>query len=245
MSSKCVVNVSFGKKYVKGQYRLSNMLNVFERDTLTRFYTNGYPANCPVHQEVPFAFKAYALKEASARSDRLLWLDSCMVPIAPLDRIWEYAEEHGAWFGRNGFKNADWTDIVTLPALFPEILLAQDMKEHAQKWGGDRILDCLNPLEAAKSLNETIEHVVAGAFALDLRHKTGRLFLEEYFRLARETRAFCGSIHGPKGVAHRHDQTAASVICWRLGVPLTTSPDLFAYKGRKDESTVIVADGNI
>ena len=222
---KCIVNVAFGNRYVQGQMRLMNALRRVQRpgeELRTRFYTNGYPSNCPMHQEVPFAFKAFALEEASRVSEQLLWLDSCMVPLVPLDRIWEYIKEHGVWFGRNGFKNSEWTDETTLADLFP---------------GVDR--------QTAKQLNSQVEHVVAGAFALDISHQNGAAFLQEYYRLASQTRAFCGTIHGPIGVCHRHDQTAASVICWKLGVPLTTSPDMFAYRGMEDERTVIVADGRI
>jgi len=46
---------------------------------------------------------------------------------------------------------------------------------------------------------------------------------------------------------HRHDQTAASVIAWRLGFELTNPPNIFAY-GRAgeahDERTILLADGS-
>ena len=97
-----------------------------------------------------------------------------------------------------------------------------------------------------------------------MRHRSGQDFLAEYFRLAKETKAFCGpGINGklwkeanprcyPCGPAdvrgHRHDQTAASVIAWRLGMKLTNPPDVFAYgkagDSNHDPRTILLADGD-
>ena len=53
----------------------------------------------------------------------------------------------------------------------------------------------------------------------------------------------CG-IPGPLDVlGHRHDQTALSVIAWRLGCVLDAPPDTFAYKGGENEKTILIADG--
>lgn len=231
----------WAQSYVKGQDRLHAALKVMpeEWDSL-HFYTNGYPIGCPLHRDVPFAFKAYALKEASSQANLLLWCDSCIIPIRPLEEIWRRAQLFGVWLGKNGWKNSDWTAQEAIGDLFPGV-----------------------PIEKARQLNTGIEHVVATAFALDLEHPNGRDFLKEYFRLASETRAFCGPISnsnhpekqwsgdaakcapcGPPDVrGHRHDQTAASVIAWRLGIQLTDPPHLFSYPGNETEKTVLVADG--
>lgn len=229
---RAIVNVAMGRRweqsYVKGQERLRAGLNVMRDDwDHLRFYTNGYPLNCPLHQDIPFAFKAYALKEASSYASLLLWCDSCIVPIRSLAPIWEHTHNYGVWLGRNGWKNSDWTADGAYPDLFP----------------AETLVD-------ARVINQMVEHVVATAFALDTSHPSGRAFLAEYFRLASETKAFCGPVRDPRtkgpvpGITHRHDQTAASVIAWRLGIPLTSPPHLFAYKGSETDKTVLVADGD-
>lgn len=237
--SRCVVNVAIGgrnqQKYIVGQERLRNQL---KGETL-RFYTNGYPVGCPEHKDIPYAFKAYALKEASAYATTLLWCDSCIVlGDRPLEELWEKIERDGYWISRNGWTNYEWTAESAYRDLFPTF-----------------------GLESAKDANRRIPHVIATAFGFTLGW-TGARFLDEYLELA-QAHAFCGPITnsnfpgaqysgnpakcspcGPPDVrGHRHDQTAASVIAWRLGMKLSDTPEWFAYRGQETEKTCLIADG--
>lgn len=203
------------------------------------------PASWPTHQQKPFAFKAYALKAAmDYGADLLLWCDCCILPIRSLEPLWERIERDGYWMSRNGFTNYEWTANSAYPDLFPEAVASQHWDE-------------------MRSVNRGIEHVVAGCFGINVRHPIGKAFLEEYYRLASETNAFCGpwtntsrTPCGPSDVrGHRHDQTAASVIAWRLGMKLTSPPNIFAYSKRRadktlhledqDQSTLLLADGSM
>jgi hypothetical protein len=209
-------------------------------------------AEWPTHQQIPYAFKACALKEAvSAGADLLLWCDASILPIRSLEPLWERIERDGYWFSKNGWNNREWCADSAYPDLFPD-----------------------TPISVARQINERIPHVVATAFGLNMKADNGREFLDEYYRLASETRAFCGpwinTAHpsatpmrqerwrygacGPADVrGHRHDQTAASVIAWRLGMQLTDPPGIFAYSKRRpdgtlhledqDERTILLADG--
>ena len=191
------------------------------------------PHGCPKHQDVPYAFKAYALQEAADMGfTSLLWLDSCMVPgPRSLSDLWAKIERDGYYIGNNGFSNYEWTADSAYPDLFGETT------------------------EAARSLNRLIPHVVGGVIGLDMMQPIGRAILSEYFRLA-QTKAFCGPWkNGPKYYdnprqapcgppdvrGHRHDQTALSVIAWWLGCKLTNSPEWFAYDpGQTDETCIVV-----
>jgi hypothetical protein len=208
--SRCVVNVATGR-YIAGQVRLQKALDKFGEKLLAFC---DLPRGCPLHLDVPYAFKAFALEAASLDFDQLLWADASIVVAKPLDSIWRHAGKHGVWFSRNGYNNSEWTATSAYPDLG------------------------VTPEE-----NEQIPHVSAGAFAVDLCHPKGHAFLVEYFRMASETRAFCGHWTGGIGVQHRHDQTAASVIAWRLGVPLTEPPTYFSYRGGETEDTILIADG--
>ncbi len=263
---RAVVNVSTGG-YVKGQQRLTEWCAAHDEQYFIWNDASGLPAGCPSHAEVPYAMKAYALRDAiAAGAKTLLWCDASIKPIRDLGPLWERIEEKGYWIGNNGWTNYEWTADRAYDDLFPAILRRQML--------GPRYYDAVTgdckgddgapePLEM-RGINRTIPHVVAGAFGISMDHPTGRAIFEEYFRLASETKAFCGpwtnansaEVYGrgalsercqPCGpmdvLGHRHDQTALSVISWRLGCELTNSPNILSYAGGETENTFVVMDG--
>jgi hypothetical protein len=239
--------------WVRGQNRLYKKLH--EMGEPCMLWTNQLPQGSPPHRAlghfggrladaVPYAFKAYALKEAALKYNLLLWADACILPIRDMAPLWGRIERDGYWFSDNGYTNYEWTADSAYPDLFP--------------------IDGMPvaSLHTGRSANKFIPHVVATAFGINVKHPLGRAFLDEYYRLASTTKAFCGpwsnancrgALSGsPERVApcgppdvwgHRHDQTAASVIAWRLGMELTLWPDVFAYRGGENEKTILVADG--
>lgn len=209
------MNVATGH-YVHGQKRLSSLLAV----PLVQ-WSDALPLHSPAHKDVPYAFKAWALFEASRQGySTLLWADACIIP-RDLTPLFERIERDGYWMSRNGWMNSEWT--------------AESAYED---------------LGVTKEQNRQIPHVVATAFGVSLRHFKGAAFLAEYLRLA-QTKAFCGPWRntpetpcgGNHVLGHRHDQSAASVIAWKLGFDLTDPPDIFAYSGGETENTVLIADG--
>lgn len=242
---RIVVNVATSAHYRLGQDRLRSELRKLHEVCCSWVEL---PLGSPQHSEIPYAFKSVALKHcADQGAESLLWCDSSIVPIRSLQPIWDRIERAGYWFSRYSpeVSNYEWTADNAYDALFE--------KEHLA-----------TPQELRK-LNRDIPHVVATAFGLNVQHPTGKEILAEYFRLATETDAFCGpwinwnhvdhhrrpedklpriGVCGPSDVrGHRHDQTALSVIAYRLGMELTTPPDLFAYKGFEGPATVLIADG--
>ena len=221
---RTVVNVAVGGRFAIGQRRMATF--DWQSDVLRLFPE--YPVGCPTHQELPFAFKAYALKDdlGFRRNDpvTLLWADSCIVPHKDLTPLWEQIERDGYWISNNGFSNAEWT-----------------------------VPEAYEYLGVTREDNEKIPHVVATTFGISLAHPVGRAILDEYMRLAMN-----GSFRGPVRIlpgtrstrhdmavsGHRHDQTALSVIAWRLGCKLTNPPAYFAYRGGETDETYLVADGD-
>jgi hypothetical protein len=224
--------------WVTGQDRLLWQAKRYDEKVLC--WTDGFPIGCPPHRTrwrmaasteskcIPYAFKAYALHNAVlAGMETLMWCDASVYPTRSLTPLWEKIERDGVWLSNNGWTNNQWTADSAYPDLFP----------------GD------SP-ELARAINGQIPHVVATAFGVCVAHPIGKQFLDEYFRLASTTRAFCGpwgntncstTVRGrnndrpigpcgpPNVFGHRHDQTAASVIAWRLGVQLTNPPEWFSY----------------
>lgn len=252
MNHRAVVNVATGR-YVNGQNRLG--MECVRQDTRILSWAR-MPEGSPAHEQVPYAFKAYALKAASNEGyTTLLWADASVLPIKPLDPLFERIEQDGYWMSNNGWTNYEWTADSAYPDLFSDLY----------KFADGRVPE--NFLNDLRRINRTIPHVVATAFGISLEHPLGKAFLDEYFRLASETKAFCGPwinscwknpetglVSFPMGPGcapcgpsdlrgHRHDQTAASVIAWRLGFKLTNAPEIFAYRGGETEQTILVADG--
>ena len=180
------------------------------------------PPGSPSHQEIPYAFKAWAIEAARNRgADLVLWADACILPIRSMDPLWDLIQRQGYWFSRNSFQNGEWCCDAALPLLG----ITRD--------------------EAFEQ-----EHVVATTFGLNLRSEIGATFASEYLRMA-QNGSFCGpwvnnageASADPRVKGHRHDQSAASVIAHRLGMELTNPPQWFSYKGGETEETVLVADG--
>lgn len=224
--NRCIVNVATGR-YVKGQMRLLASLPVTEQKL---FFTGILPPGSPPHSEKPYAFKAYALAEAASKGhELLLWCDASIIPgRRSLEDLWQLIESRGYWFSRN-WKGMD------PGAKFP----------YDRKWMNYEYtsVDALPDLGITDETNRYIDQVVATAFGINLRHSLGALFLERYMKMAK-SRAFCGPWSGGIGVQHRHDQTAASVIAYRLGLELTDPPNWFAYaQTDEDERTCLVIDG--
>jgi hypothetical protein len=215
----CVVNVATGDHYVKGQKRLTAALG---SGATMLAWTNMLPVGSPSHSEVPYAFKAFALQDAAARGNSLLlWADASILPVAPVGPLFDRIYEEGYWISRNGWMNSQWT--------------ADSAYEH---------------LRISRHDNDEVPHVVATAFGLNVHHPKGKALLDEYVRLAK-TRAFCGPWRNcaetPCGdyrvLGHRHDQSALSVVAWKLRLKLTDPPAIFSYKGGESSQTVLLADG--
>ena len=261
--TRAVVNVATTEHTRKGQRRLKDGVLALGAGAYLDLWEQ-LPSVWPKHEDKPYAFKAYALMKYLSRGYdsplSLLWCDACILPVRSLKPAWTKIERDGYLLMNNGFSNYEWTADSAYPDLFAKELVA------LAKGRVDRTWDASEDLEFARSLNRSIPHTVGGFFGLSMRHEIGRKFLRELYRLASETRAFCGpSINsnapkaegagygpgapcGPPDVrGHRHDQTAMSVIAWRLGMKLTDAPEFLIYGKAEDAHdirTIAVADGS-
>lgn len=241
MTSRCVVNVATGR-YLKGQERLRAELERFSPESTWMAWSDELPPGSPPHRERPYAFKAYGLRAArEAGFSTLLWADASVLPLRSLEPLWERIGRDGYWFALNGWTNYEWTADSAYPALFPGL-----------------------SIEEARAINRKFPQVVGTAFGLNMNHYLGRTFLERYLALA-ATEAFVGPwantncprekrfdygpgssyTMGPCGppdvLGHRHDQTAASLLAWQLGMKLTQCPAILSYPPGSDETILLVA----
>ena len=177
--TRAVVNVA-SDSWVRGQNRLHKRLHEMGENLV--LWTNQLPPGSPPHRlhgafagtqekNIPYAFKAYALVEAAKQYDTLLWADACILPVQPLESLWERIERDGYWISRQGYNNYEWTADSACKDLFPE----------CGNFDGDY------DYTHAREINRTIPHVVATSFGFSMKHPQGRAFLSEYYRLASTT----------------------------------------------------------
>lgn len=240
--SRCVVNAVFESSFYKhGQKRLAKELLRWDPWARQMFWQK-LPANWPDPRKKPYSFKAFALHEAAKTCDLVLWLDSSIVPIGVLNDVWAQIERDGYFLVDGGYgDNYTWTADSAYADLFPGMAI-----------------------DTARKYNRQIPQIVAGIIGLDVRSKIGSKFLNEYYRLAKDTNAFCGPWAnsnckerpqygqgssyttepcGPPDVkGHRHDQSAASVIAYFLDMKPTKYPKPYSYNS-PGEGTVLLHDG--
>lgn len=94
MSDTCIVNVTFRDRYLPYQRRLADGLAKYAPDIDRLFWTDELPPGAPPHQELPYAFKLFAIEQArDAGYDRILWFDAGVDVRRPLDPILKLIEE--------------------------------------------------------------------------------------------------------------------------------------------------------
>lgn len=202
--SCCIVNVSTGH-YIIGQNRLKKSLDEVGYTGSTLFFTDTLPEGAPCHDDSPFGFKPFAIKEAINKGyKKILWLDSNMICIRPPKSIFKKikTEGHYCWCVYS-HKMGEWCSDLALKNL-----------------GIDR--------ETALQIYE----ISPQCLGINADNKTALSFLDEWYHYALDGITFRGI---PKEYplsltnsnidelvskdtrvkGHRHDQTVASFLVWK------------------------------
>lgn len=196
---KCVINfVTNSSWYSRGQQRLKKSFldNGYDGDFL--FLIGEKALNCPKHSKIPYAFKAHIFYRAFEQGyDMVLWADASIYLQQDASKVFDIIEEKGYWLMRNGWLSGEWCADTALA-----------------------------PLGITREESFTYPHIMASVIGLDLRQPVCVKFLKEYYERANDGITFVGAwrnrhnevSNDPRVLGHRHDQTAASIIAWRLGM---------------------------
>ena len=200
-----------------------------------------FPAGCPSHEEVPFAFKPYCFQAARARGLQLaLWLDASCVVVRDLDALFGAIRERG-------------------------YLLFRNQDHRVGEWASDEAL-AVFALGREEALQ--IPEIDAAALGLDLLHPLGREFFERWHAAAVDGVAFRGTREplrspqdygdvkwnraqrvssDPRVRGHRHDQTVAGLLAHRLGMtPTPVGLQKYSRRLRRIRwRTVVVVDRDV
>jgi len=179
----------------------------FDGDLL--FWKDEYPPGCPTHQEQPYAFKVAALEMAIHRGEcATLWCDGSVWFIKDPTPLFEQIEEKGYWIMSGGWHVSTWCSDAALPLLG---IKREDYWE--------------------------VPMISATMFGLDMQSEIARRVVG-YMR----ARVRDGSLRGPwknengeassdkRVLGHRHDQTALSVLAYKLGLNVEWHPNYLEYK---------------
>jgi hypothetical protein len=195
MKKRCIINFAKGTWYPRGQQRLIKSLEtqIFKGDMFAFKDEKQIPSL--THQEAPYAFKIAAFEKALARGyESILWCDSALYAIRPLEPIFDYIEEHGHMFFWDGWDCAQWTN--------------------------DKMLNYFN---LSRDQAQKISQILACFIGLDLTNEKTKEFLKQwkesipYFK-GRWTNQNNTESQDPRCMGHRHDQSAASIIATTLGM---------------------------
>jgi hypothetical protein len=205
---RCILNAALGSYYT-GQARLVKSLQDVGYTGDKIFWRDQYPPGSPTHQQVPYAFKIYALLEARRQGyEVVLWLDASIWAIKNIEPVFRHIEERGHLF------------------------------EVAGQWLGWYVTDAfLAKNGLSRDAAMTIPMFTAGFTGLDLRQPKAIEFLEKWRGMSQDGVSFlgpwnnhdCACSQDPRCKGHRHDMSAASLLAHRMGMELQPCPTFLVY----------------
>ncbi len=206
-TSRAVVSCGVGAWFPRGQKRLRESLEPFG-ETLIQ-WVDEYPPESPTHEKSPYEFKAHAMLEASEHADLVLWADSSLWAVKPLDALWDHLEAIGYMFWRDGHALGQWTHDAALERF---------------GWTRDEAM--------------TISLPSGGIWGLDMRREQSQEFMRRYVELAAEGIVLPGEwtnvgnecSEDPRCKGHRHDMCLMSYLAYDMGMlDWINPPHFFAY----------------
>lgn len=211
----CCIGV--GQWYGRGVDRLVKSLDEVGYTGQRIIFKDSYPDGCPKHSDDPYAFKLWAMQRARDQgATRVLWVDASAWAIRNPDPIFDLISDRGAFVMMDGHFIGEWTSDQCLANLGID-------RESVMRMG----------------------MIWACSIGLDF----ARIQCQEFFR-DWQSQASIGSFRGPwnnddrkaspdpRVRGHRHDQSVASVLVHRYGLPFTPCGDALFRSAGNDDGTV-------
>lgn len=201
---RCIINFANSNGpigYIMGQKRLEDSLKAVNFDGDVFIFKNENEIGCSPHKDVPYGFKAFAFKSVIEKGyDSILWCDSSVWAIKPLDGIFNEIETNGYCM----FHNCNTGPFSSDASL--------------QSFGITR--------EEAFQ----IPMLMGCCFGLNMTTNICKEFYNRFFEKANDGITFQGSwtnknneiSNDSRVYGHRHDQTASSIIAHQLGMKFIT-----------------------
>ena len=208
MKQKVACFADGAAQYIRSMKRLEMSLIETNFDGVFQGFNDYNAIESKHHLEVPYQFKAKAIKKAmESDCDLLLWADSAIYASKNIQPIFDHIKEHGYIFFDNiGYTIADHTSDNCL-----------------EKFGVSR-------LDAYGS-----KMIMACLMGFDLNHPEAKEFLRRYIEASEDGVSFHGpwnnfNLGASKDIrcmGHRHDQSVASLIIKDMGLTITNAQETF------------------
>jgi hypothetical protein len=214
-SHRAIISIGVNGNYASGVSRLSLELDRVDYRGMKMLWRHTLPAGCPPHQQLPYAFKTYAVDQAAtiiqANKDvapaGVIWLDSSVWPGRSLEPVFRELERTGVYLVQESGCMGHWTSDRALKV-----------------FGWTREQAMAEPI------------VAGGIWGVNPSHPSGNAFLKGMCEMMQNPEVVCGPWRKAQGFVsddervqgHRHDMPAMTVLAKRLGLkPLP--PNTFLY----------------
>lgn len=116
MNKRCIISFATGRYNSVLDRQIQTLLQHTE-DVDHICYRDSYPKGCPTHEEIPYAFKAFVLKEAMDKGyTSILWMDAAIYIQHDIEPLFQHIEREGYLIFRNGWTQANWSTDAQLEA---------------------------------------------------------------------------------------------------------------------------------
>lgn len=216
---RSIVNAYIGNGwYPKGADRLK--FSLYEFGWTDLFQYKNTPINDLYDPSCHYTIKAAALKSAYLDgATEMLWLDCSMICLKDPFPIFKLMNKDGIYCETNGY-NA-----------------AQECNDR-----------CLDYFGISRDEAENIPMCSSGMLGIDMDHEVGLSFYEMFLQAAVDG-IFAGSrehdnqSYDYRFMHHRQDQSAASIILYKLGYKPYELGNYLAYSGAVTDKTIFLCQG--
>ena len=218
MKRRAIISVGVGRQYPKLIQRQALSLQPYKGiDHIT--WTQDYPTGSPTHDDVPYAFKSFALLHClNQKYDTVLWLDSSVWAQHDPTCMFDIIEKYGYLIFKNGFNQANWSTD-----------------------------EQLNHFGYTRDEAEKMPHPIGGIFGVDLTTFPYQDWIFDYvhgypyFR-GSWTNANMEVSNDLRCLGSRHDQSYLGFLCHKYGLKMTLPTGFLSYDVT-DENSILLLEG--
>lgn len=211
-SRRAICNHAYGG-FGTGQDRLNRSLDAVGF-TGGRVFFKDYLPGCPTHEEQPYAFKLFVIREAIRQGfTSIVWVDARVWALKPLDPFFEILERDGIYLMTGGAR----MDAHSSDESLVRSGLTRDQAAEVPMLGGSLYgLDLTNPKTKA-FFDEWWAWYEAGLFKSFTINTINR---EKMYAGGYRGRSEGFVSADPRVLGHSHDEACASFIAHRMGLPI-------------------------